>query len=317
VGIRWTDPSWRVEAEHWISAQLSDLGYALAGAIEHAHVRPWGTVARLPTNHGLLWFKANVAPLAFELRLIELLAAQPVPQVVAREPSQGWMLMEDAGPLVSEVHGDNPSLAIWRELLGKYAELQIAAAQATDELIAAGVPDRRLTRLLEPFQRVLENDRLVRPPTSDALTDDELDRVCALIPKLRESVEVLAALGLPDSVQHDDLHPWNVCVRDDVYRFIDWGDACVSQPMLSLGIPLQWVGAEGAAEAKDAYLEPWTALRPLEGLLAATGPAALLAQVTGVLKWDLINSALTDEERVGYEEAIPRRLRHLLELGCA
>lgn len=317
ASARWTDPSWRSEAEQWIRAKIAELGYALADRIEHSHVRPWGTVARVPTEDGLLWFKANVAPLTFELRLLELLAAQTVPQLVARDPSRGWMLLEDAGPLVSERYGEAPPLDVWREFLREYARLQVAAAAAAERLIAAGVPDRRLPNLLQPFARVLASDRLVRPPTPDALTTDELNRIHALMPKLKESVAALAALGLPDSVQHDDLHPWNVCVDGDNYRFIDWGDACVSQPLLTLEIPLQWVGADGAAAVKEAYLEPWTALRPYEDLLAATDAAGLLAQVTGVLKWELISSALSDDERVGYEDGIPRRLRHLLELACA
>jgi phosphotransferase family enzyme len=316
MSVQWTDPSWRSEAEEWIRAEISDLGYALADRIEHSHVRPWGTVARVPTDNGLLWFKANIAPLTFELRLIELLATQAVPHLVAREPSRGWMLMKDAGTLVSELYGEEPPLDVWREFLCEYARLQVAAAPAAEKLIAAGVPDRRLPSLLEPFEGVLEDDRLVRPRT-DPLTPDQLDRVYALMPKLRESVAALAALGLPDSVQHDDLHPWNVCVDAGRYRFIDWGDACVSQPMLTLEIPLQWVGGKGSAVAKEAYLEPWTVLRAQEDLLAATEAAALLAQVTGVLKWALVNSALNDEERVGYERGIPRRLRHLLELACA
>jgi phosphotransferase family enzyme len=315
VASRWTDPSWRSEAEEWIRAALFDVGYALADPIDHGHVRPWGAVARVSTDNGLLWFKANVDPLRFELRLIELLAGQSVPRVVAGEPGRGWMLMVDAGPLVSDLHGEEPPLGVWREFLREYARLQVAAAPAAEWLIAAGVPDRRLPNLLGPFERVLENDRLVRPPTLDALTSDELDRVRALLPKLQESVDALTALGLPDSVQHDDLHPWNVCFDGDTYCFIDWGDACVSQPMLTLEIPLQWVGGEGSAVAKEAYFEPWTGLRPREDLLAATKAAALLAQVTGVLKWELISSVLDDEERVGYERAIPQRLRHLLELA--
>lgn len=317
MSFQWTDPGWRAEAEEWITARLFDLRYELAGPIDYSHVRPWGTVARVLTDQGLLWFKANIVPLAFELRLIRRLAAQAVPDVLAHEPARGWILMEDGGPLVSDLYGEDPPLAIWCDFLRKYAELQVAAAPAADELIAAGVPNRSLPRLLDPFQRVLEIDRLVRPPTGDALTNDELGRVYALMSTLQESVDALESLGLPDSVQHDDLHPWNVCFGSGVYRFIDWGDACISQPMLSLEIPLRSVGVDGAAEAKDAYLGPWATLRPLEDLLAATEAAALLAQVTGVLKWELINSALSDEERVGYEEAIPRRLRHLLELACA
>lgn len=316
VSVQWADPSWRAEAEDWIRGEISELGYALADSIEHSHVRPWGTVARVPTDNGLLWFKANIAPLTFELRLIELLAGQAVPRLVSRDPNRGWMLKEDAGPLVSELYGDEPPLALWQEFLREYAQLQVDAAPAADELIAAGVPDRRLPNLLDPLERVLEDDRLVRPPTPDALTPDELDRLHELMPKLQESVDALAALGLPDSVQHDDLHPWNVCADAGTYRFIDWGDACISQPMLTLEIPLQWVGEEGSAAAKEAYVEPWAALRGREDLLAATDAAALLAQITGVLKWELMNSALDDEERVGYEDAIPRRLRHLLKLAA-
>ena len=62
------NPAWRTDAEEWIRTVISGLGYGLTDPIEHSHVRPWGTVARVPTDKGLLWFKANIAPLAFELR---------------------------------------------------------------------------------------------------------------------------------------------------------------------------------------------------------------------------------------------------------
>jgi hypothetical protein len=84
-----------------------------------------------------------------------------------------------------------------------------------------------------------------------------------------------------------------------------------------LRVSVQWTVPSWRSEAEEWIIEPWTALRPQEDLLAATEAAALLAQVTGVLQWELINSALSDEERVGYERGIPRRLRHLLEVACA
>ena len=315
----WTQPAWRNDAEEWIRARLTELGYSLRAPIDQPHVRPWGTVFRLRTDEGTLWFKSNIGPLAYETRLLELVAARRadcVPRLLAVDPASGWMLMADAGALVTTRHPEPLPLDVWESLLQQYAQLQLDVAPAAEELVAAGVPDRRLSNLLEPFERVLDSDRLVHPPTDEALAPDELDRVRAIMPRLREAVELLAALVLPDSVQHDDLHPWNVCVDGGAYRFIDWGDACISQPLLSLAIPLTHVEDDDVAAARDAYLKPWTALGSPDALQAACDRAVLLGQVTGVLKWALINSVLTDEERAGYEDVIPKRLRHLLSLAC-
>jgi Phosphotransferase enzyme family len=315
----WTKAEWRSEAERWIANRLCELGRNLAGAIEQPHVRPWGTVLRVPTDVATLWFKASISPLAYEVPLLEGLAAHApdrAPDLLAAKRDRAWMLMADAGTRVADLFPDGPPLTTWKEFLPQYAQLQIDAAPAADELLSQGVPDRRLPRLVDGFLCVLENERLVRPRGGTGLTDDQLRRLRSLEPVLFEAIDVVAALDLPDTVQHDDLHAWNVCIDGDSYRFIDWGDACISQPLLSLYIPLAHVGDEDAAEARDAYLEPWTALRPRAALVRACDAAVLLAQLTGILKWELINSDLTDDERAGYEDVIPKRLRHLLELAC-
>jgi Phosphotransferase enzyme family len=316
----WTDASWRRSAELWIRDRLGDLGRELVAPVEQPHVRAWGTVMRVRTDGGPLWFKASIAPLAYEAPLLEALAAHApgrVPRLVAADVSRAWMLMEDAGTRVTDLHPDGPPVEVWREFLPVYAQLQLDVAVASADLVGRGVPDRTLPVLLDGLERVLANDRLVRPATGRGLEADELRRLRALGPHLAEALDVVGALGLPDSVQHDDLHAWNVCVGSGGYSFIDWGDASIAQPLLSLYVPLAHVGPGRAAEARDAYLEPWTAVRPHGELVAACDAAVLLAQLTGVLKWELINSVLSDDERTGYEDVIPKRLRHLLELACA
>jgi hypothetical protein len=321
TALAWTQPAWRADAEQWIREQLDALGRTVTCTIEQPHVRPWATAFRVPTDGGLLWFKAPVAPLAFEVPLLQLLGErrpESVPRLLAADPDRGWMLMEDAGPRVRDLHPDGTPIAAWEEFLQLYAQLKLDVAPAADVLVAAGVPDGRSASLLDGFLRVLESPRLVQPPTDAALDGRELARLRALVPKLTEAIGVLAALDLPDSVQHDDLHTANVCVRDGGYRFIDWGDTCIAQPLLSLSIPLAVIGDAGpAARARDAYLEPWTALRPRRELIEACAAADLLAQVTGVLKWELLSSGLSDDERAGYEDVIPKRLRFLLEKACA
>ena len=314
--LLWARPSWRIEAEEWIRERL-----AVLGRIEQPHIRPWATALRIPADDGTFWFKASIEPLAYEVPLVERLARRRpdcLPETVAADARRGWLLMRDAGVRVTDLHEDGAPVETWERFMREYAQLQIDVSAEADALVALGVPDRRTPTLIERFPRVLENDRLVRPPTQATLDDEELAHLHALVPRLVEAAEAVAALGLPDSIHHDDLHTSNVCVGDGGYRFIDWGDACVAQPLLSLSVPRFHLEDEAAwVYARGAYLEPWTAFSPVEELLAACDAAILLAQITGVLKWELINSGLSDEERVGYEDVIPRRLRHLLELTCA
>jgi hypothetical protein len=318
--LRWLSPSWRQAAEKWIRDRLAELDRRLAGAIEQPHVRAWGTVFRVRTDDATLWFKASIPPLAYEVPLLETLAVQVpdrVPRPLAADVACAWMLMEDAGTRLTDLHPDGPPVEIWTEFLPEYAQLQLDAAPAAGALVELGVPDRRVSQLVEGFLRVLESDRLIRPSAGGGLEDADVRRLRTLVPQLTEAVDRVAALELPNSVQHDDLHAWNVCVWNSGYRFVDWGDACIAHPLLSLSVPLAHVGDEGGAAARGAYLKPWTALRPYAELEAACDAAVLLGQVTGVLKWELINSGLSDEERVGYEDVIPKRLRYLLELACA
>jgi hypothetical protein len=312
--LPWTEPAWLTGAEEWIRERVEALGRSIAGTVEQPHVRPWGTALRVPTERGTLWFKASIEPLAYEVPLLEILGrrrAGSVPALLAGDAERGWMLVADAGVPLVDVYANGLTLDAWQELLSEYAQLQLDVAPDADELVASGVPDRRCA-LVDGYQRVIASER-----AANSTTAVEHARLRALVPRVGEAVDVVAALGLPDTVEHDDLHPWNVCVADGSYRFIDWGDACIAQPLLSLGVPLAHVEHEHAATARDAYLEPWTALRPRAELLAACDAARLLSHVTGLLKWELINSGLGNRDRGAYGDVIPKRLRHLLEVGCA
>ena len=47
--------------------------------------------------------------------------------------------------------------------------------------------------------------------------------------------------GVPETIQHDDLHDGQVYVRNGSYRLLDWGDACVSHPFFTMAVTLEGV----------------------------------------------------------------------------
>jgi Phosphotransferase enzyme family len=316
-GFGWTAPDWVGEADAWVRRYC-----AVTGPIEQPHVRPWGTALRVPTVDGHVWFKACIAALAYEIPLLELLRERRpdcLPHVIASDHARGWMLLEDAGTRLRELE---PSADRWEHFIATYAQFQIDVAPSSDALVRAGVPDSRTSGMFDDFTSLLEDERNLRASPDDYVSTEQVVALRALVPRLREHANRLDALSLPSSsAQHDDLHQWNVFVRDGTYVFLDWGDSCVSHPLLSLAVPLvharESFGDAAIDRIRDAYLEPWTAFTTRSELLAACDSALLLAQITAILKWARIYSGLPVESRGAYDEVISRRAQDLLESACA
>lgn len=313
-GFGWTDPEWRAEADAWIRGRLR-----VVGAIEQPHVRPWATVLRVPTGSGPVWFKACIAALAYEVPLLELLGARHadcVPRLIASDPGRGWMLLEHAGTQLYELE---PSLERWERFMPTYAQLQLDVAPAANAMVRVGVPDSTWPQMFKDFGLLLEDERNLRASPEDFVSREQVVALRGLLPRLREHAERLDSLGLPMSIQHDDLHMWNVFVRDDGYVFLDWGDSCVGYPLLSLSVPLAHADfdADGLDRIRDAYLEPFTSISTRPELVSACDSALLLAQITGILKWARIYAGLAVGNRGAYDEVISRRASDLLEVACA
>jgi hypothetical protein len=240
----WTEPAWLEEAHGWIHSQLARRRLAVEGEIEQPHVRPWATTLRAATREGAVWFKASIPALSHEAALIQLLAARrpdDVPRLLARHHEHGWMLQADGGTRLRDAVGDEVDVDRWVELMARYAELQIATAGDRDAFLAACVPDRRLATLPARFHEVLHDDGVLRPGGAETLTDEELERLAAVAPDVERACERVASLGLPETIQHDDLHDANVLVGPSGTVFFDWGDASVSHPFLSLSVTLNVV----------------------------------------------------------------------------
>ncbi len=313
--MRWLDPSWRAEAEAWIRERVE-----VAGAIEQPHVYPWSTVLRVPTAEDPLWFKATTPEVhGFEPRLAEILAEtcpDRVTELVEIDADRAWMLMQDAGTRLRELEPPDPGA--WETILPRYAELQIAVAPRAAELLALGVPDQRLAGIPGKVEALLGDDRALMLGESAELSPEGRDELRRRLPELRALVQRLEAFGIPETIQHDDLHDGQVFVRDGHIRILDWGDSCISHPFHTLTVTLRALawrhgiepGSERLLRLRDAYLEPF----------GAPAEAADLAYRTGTLgralAWHRYVSATAPGERdLDDAESVPYGLRLYHEGG--
>ena len=132
----------RAAAEQWIEAHVTPNG-----DVETAHERPWSTVLRVPLPDGTAWFKACSPVQAFEPRLTAQLFARwrdRVPEVLAYDEDEGWLLLADAGAQLA-AFGNPPES--WLTVLPLYAELQRDEAPHADDHLSHHVPDLRVASL--------------------------------------------------------------------------------------------------------------------------------------------------------------------------
>ncbi len=250
---RWRDPQWLEQAHAWIEATLTERGLRRTAPFAQPHVYPWSTVLRVDTDAGCLWFKANDEATRHEAVIVERIAARRpdvLPQIVAADQSRGWLFMADAGESLREIVARERSLDRWLTVLPRYAALQLELAADVDGLLARGVPDRRLAALPKAYEKLME---LTGAQTRFREAAGQVAELCAQ----------LGAYGVPELLQHDDLHDGQVFVHDGQYRLLDWGDACVSHPFFSLSVTLEGGLAWGlddvensvdVAPFRDAYL---------------------------------------------------------------
>ena len=292
----WSSAAWRAQAEGWIDRRLAEAGLERTGVVEQPRVRPWATVLRAPTTSGVVWMKAAGPATAFEAGLYALLAREAPGEVLAPlalDAPRGWMLLPDGGLSLGERLDGAEQAGAMTAALAQYGRLQRALAPHAAALPALGVPDMRPERMPGRFEEALEAARASAPPvrapaapsTSPASPAAGLAAVEALRDDVARWCERLAASPVPDSLDHNDLHAFNV-LGSGPFRFYDWGDAVVAHAFAALLVPSQVLGGAVLERARHAYLDAFADLAPQAELLEVAALARRVAIVARALTWE-------------------------------
>jgi hypothetical protein len=284
---------------HDVESWLASHGIEPSGAVETIHERPWSTVLRVPTVDGDVYLKQEQPLQAYEVPLTVALASRwpdRVPEVVAADTERSWLLLRDGGTRVA----DSGNYALFPRALALYGELQVGEIGHVDELLGFGLRDLRLPVVVDLYEPFFERDH--------GIERDEVARLLALAPRFRELCAELDALDLPASIQHDDLHEWNVFERDGRVAMYDWGDSSVGFPLWSWLKPSQ--SLEDPEPARAAYVAAWRAFASEDDLRRALDlaiPTGLFAYVLQIRRQYDATQAHSE-----YASYLPQRLRELL-----
>jgi hypothetical protein len=324
IQLPWQQPDWFAQAAAWIQAQLEQRDYHITEPIDVIHQRPWSTFLRITTDKGIVYFKAPSPMFGYEAGLTQALAAwRPdcsVP-VLAVNRDTGWILSADAGTTLRQLTRTVDQIPHWLKVLPLYSQLQIELRDRVTDLLALGVPDRRLAHLPQLYADLLEAAESLRVGLDPGITTEEHQRLRDGHARFAAQCGELAAYGLPDTLTHEEVHENNVLLGNGRYIFTDWSDCSVSHPFFTMLVTLRaaahWLQLDEHGpelrQLRDAYLEPWTTFAPRRMLDNALETAYRLAMVNRALSWHYGMGRLAQQDKEAYADSVPGWLQDYLQ----
>ncbi|MHA7986095.1 phosphotransferase family protein [Rathayibacter sp. CAU 1779] len=237
----WARPGGPDASVAWARTALEGRGFRDLEAVQQ---RTWNLSAlwRLDASAGTIAWLKQVPPFfAHEphaLRLVRAAAPALAPELFAAD-DRGRMLLADVPG--ADGHGADAATRI--RVAQLFHPVQARYAGEADELLAAGLPDRRLEA-----ERFVEVARF---------WSESVDGIRALIDALPARLERVAACGLPDTLVHGDLHAGNVRFGGPEPVIIDWGDASLSHPAYDILLLTKVLSPGDAAVVEDEWVCAW------------------------------------------------------------
>lgn len=323
IQLPWDDPDWINQVTIWLHDQLAANDRQVTGPVEILHQRAWSTFIQVETDKGIVFFKAPAPTDQHEAMLTQTLARQypdcTVP-VLAIDAERNWLLTEKAGDTLRSVTRSPDQIEHWLKLIPSYIELQMDMTERVPELLALGMPDRRLSVLPQLYIELLEDSENLRVGLKPGLTQEEFEHLKAMQSDFVIGCQRLADYGIPDTLTHEELHEANVIFGDGHYRFTDWSDSGISHPFFTLFITMRtivhWLKMDETSKevirVRDVFLEPFTRYMSRDNLVEAYQLACRLAMVNRAISWQLGTGALPMKYKEPYIDSVPEWLQDFL-----
>ncbi len=317
--VPWYEAGWMNAAGTWMVQQLARLDSKPTGPVEQVYSWQRSCVMRLPTTHGVAYFKAVPAVLGSEVDISVLLDHEypgMVAEVMAVDAPRRWLLMRDMG---EETLDAVPDLEQWKTAVHAYAQLQVDWVDGARRFSVAGCSNRGLLQLVSSIDRLLADTVAMKPGSPEGLSMKQIHALHYRARALKIAAHRLGTLRLPVSLDHGDLWAGQIVVGATNPVFIDWSDTSLTHPFFSMAFfsdeeemrPYLGDAPDAPEQLRDAYLEPWTVYEPHDILTQAWSIACSLAPLsTALLYHDHILPGV--EVKWELEDMIPFFLRGVL-----
>lgn len=230
---------WEEEAVIWIEG-ITGRNFSSKCDIEQWNAGGAFTLLHFHTDDDRhYWLKATGVPNKHELPVTSLLSelcGRYLPEFLASKPEWNAWLMSGEAIAISRLPNEpSGSFPLLEDAAESMAGLQLLTVGKELELLEAGAFDQRFDALRAHSELVFAYlEEAMSLQISTKAPRVERARLQELRRLFHEICERMAALDLPDSVVHGDMNFGNILAGSGNYQFIDWCEAYVGNPLITL-----------------------------------------------------------------------------------
>lgn len=292
--MAWAEVGGPAKSLEWARSVLVPSG---RGTFEAVQQRTWNlsTLWRLEVEapHTSIWLK-QVPPFMNESRVLRWLnrvVPGAAPVLVAAD-DEGRSLLEHIAGV--DLYG--ASVAVRHRILARLHEVQRVGAEAVDELIGLGVPDRRGERAAADVSEKLSAWLPDYPGLAGLLLHHE------------RHLQLLEEAQLPATLVHGDMHPGNARGSDGAVTLLDWGEVVVANPVTDI---LSLVGGLSPSEAApliEDWCSRWKEVSPHSKPELAIAVARYVAAMRGAATYAHFLQQIEESEWPYHQSDVPNCL---------
>ena len=317
---------WIQEAMKWVGAEIGhDIQFT--ADIHQYNAGAGFALVRFAAETGpAYWLKATGEPNVHEFHITRKLAKlcpEYLPRhIAAREDWNAWV-MEDAGLAL-----DTWTLPALERAVVSMAMVQKETIGQTWGFLAAGASDQRICVLRAHLTEVVEylDDAMTRQ-TSTKVPRIEKRRLWRMASILQDACFHMEALGIPDTLVHNDINSGNILFNGPHCVFTDWCEVGVGNPFLAfhyLCLLQPRCEENWMTKLQDAYGRCWSdslSTVQIELAFALTPLLAVLCYLYGRGTW-LRSSERNDPHVESHARSLARHMdratqdSRLLEALC-
>ena len=230
---------WLAEATHWVEQAT---GATITSMLDIEQFNAGGAFAllRFPMRSGQsYWLKATGWPHAHELPvtlLLSKLCPGHLPEILDVRPEWNAWIMPDKRTSDPMLPADPAQRFVLLECaVTAMAELQVMTIGCDTELLAVGGFDQRVGVLRADSELLFERIReAMNLQTSTKAPRIEGERLRRLHRTFDATCDFAEEMAIPATVLHGDMNAGNVLYDDGHCQFIDWSEAYIGYPLVTL-----------------------------------------------------------------------------------
>ncbi len=221
---------------NWATDFLASKGYVLSHSPEIVLETPWSNVIRFKTAKENFYLKQTPPSLFLEAKITQLLADQfhvSVPTVIATNEAHHCFLMKDAGQSLRSYLKTNFQPDLLCQVINEFTTIQRLTENRIEPFLTLGAPDWRLDKIPKLYDELINQKALLK---ADGMTDQELQSLHDIKPKLSEHCEALSQYQIPETLVQYDFHTNNILIdpNNKKMTYIDLGEMIITHPYFSL-----------------------------------------------------------------------------------